>query len=88
MEKHKSNSLGIASLVLGIVSIVFCWVPLLGLASGIVGIVCASKQRKIYPNGITSGGLVTSIIGVIFSALYNLFWIIVVVVLGTTLSGL
>ena len=70
MNKEK-NGLGIASLVLGISSITFWWVPFLGLASGIIGIVCSAKQRKSHSNGIATGGLVTSIIGVVISAIYN-----------------
>jgi hypothetical protein len=71
----QSNGLGVAGLVLGIASIVLCWVPFLGLASGIVGLVCSVKQRKAFPNGIATGGLVTSIIGTVFSVLYTIFWI-------------
>ena len=75
MAQNDSNGFGIASLVLGIVSIFFCWVPILGIVSGILGIVFSIKQKKIHPNGIAISGLVTSIIGLVFSALYTLFWI-------------
>ena len=74
-KKNKPNGLGIASLVHGIVSIVFCWVPILGMVSGILGIVFSTKQRKIYPNGITTAGLITSIIGLCFSGIYNILWL-------------
>ncbi len=73
--QDESNGHGIASLILGIVSIVFSWVPFLGLVSGIVGIVLSIKQRKISPNGIATGGLVTSIIGIVISAIYSIFWL-------------
>lgn len=79
MAENKSNGYGIASLVLGIISIIFCWIPILGLVSGILGIIFYAQQKKIFPNGISTGGLVTSIIGLVFSALYNLFWLAVVV---------
>lgn len=82
----ENNRRGIASLVLGIVSLMFCWIPFLGLASGIIGLVCASRQKKISPNGIATGGLVTSIIGIVFSAIYNLIWIITILVLGGTVA--
>jgi hypothetical protein len=51
---------GIASLVLGILSIV---IPYLGLVLGIIGIVVAKKQRKICREGLSLAGLITSIIG-------------------------
>ena len=79
-DKSDSNSYGIASLVLGIVSIVLCWVPVLGLASGIVGIIMAVKQRKISSNGITTTGLITSIVGTALSAIYMIITILLVMV--------
>ena len=88
MTKQKSNGLGVSSLILGIMSIVLGWVPILGLGAGIVGIVLSNKQKKIYPNGIATGGMVTSIIGVIFSGIYTLFLIIVLIFVGTGISGM
>ena len=58
----------VASLILGICSIV-CWFfgfwsALVGIALGIVGIVMASQAKKAGNNeGIRTGGLVCSIIG-------------------------
>lgn len=75
MAKKDSNNFGIASLVLGISSIVFCWVPFLGIVTGILAIVFYSQQKKISLNGIATGGLVTGIIGLVFSVLWTLFWI-------------
>jgi hypothetical protein len=62
----------IASLVLGICSIVFCWFPVLGLIVGVVGLIlAASSKREGYLGGMRTGGLVCSIIGTVFSALYT-----------------
>lgn len=80
---EQSNGFGIASLVLGIGSIVFSWVMVFGLALGIVGIVLAAKQRKEYPNGIATGGLVTSIIGTVFSAIVSVLGLIGLAVLAS-----
>jgi hypothetical protein len=76
MKKDKKNDLGIASLVLGICSILFCWIGFFGLVCGIVGLIFSSKQKNIYPNGITTGGMVTSIIGTIFSGIYTIIWML------------
>lgn len=62
-KKNLSNSFGIVSLVLGIISIILCWMFLFGLVTGILGIIFSLKQKKIYSNGIATGGLITSIIG-------------------------
>ena len=58
--------MAIASLVLGIVSAVFAWVPPISFvawAAGITGIILAVKARKEAPSGIATAGLVLSIIG-------------------------
>ncbi len=83
MAGNKSTGFGIASLVLGIVSIVFCWVPVVGLVSGILGIIFSVKQRKISQNGIAIAGLVTSIIGLVLSALYSIFWVFFGAIIGS-----
>lgn len=77
--KSKENSMGIASLILGIGSIVLCFVPFsifIGFVVSIIGIILAVKQKRIYPNAIAVAGLVTSIIGLIVSTLYLIFMII------------
>jgi hypothetical protein len=78
--------MAVASLVLGICSIVICCVPVLGLAGGIVAIVLASRVFKQLKDGIVisgskgmaTAGLVLGIIGTIFSVLYNLVWLFIV----------
>lgn len=75
-----------ASLVLGILSIVFCFTyGILGLILGIIGLVLASKDRSIYrsnPEGYSydsyknsNAGRTCAIIGVILSSLFFLFFI-------------
>lgn len=74
----KAKNMGIAALVLGIVSCAFCWsgiVSILFLACGIVGIVLAVKAKKEYEAagqkapGMVTAGLVLSIIGVALCAI-------------------
>jgi hypothetical protein len=62
-----------ASLVLGIVSIV-CWFfgygAVIGLITGIIGLVCSSNAKKAgFSGGIQTGGFVCSLIGIIGSAI-------------------
>ncbi|MEQ1799615.1 MAG: CCC motif membrane protein [Lacibacter sp.] len=71
------------SLVLGILSIVICGV---GLVLGIIGIVMANKDLALYRNnpGIyseasfnnTKTGRICSIIGIIVSALFVIFYVV------------
>lgn len=56
----------VASLVLGIVGVVTCWAgffSLIGFICAIIGIVLAVKARKIAKTGLSTAGLVLSIIG-------------------------
>ena len=72
----QSSSAGIIALVCGIVSIVMCWVPLVGLACSIIGIIFGSRGMKNNQGkGLAIAGLVTGIIGLILSAFYTIFWI-------------
>ncbi|MDR2865049.1 MAG: DUF4190 domain-containing protein [Spirochaetaceae bacterium] len=67
--------MGTASLVLGIISIVFSWVPLwnyVALAAGIIAIVFGVKSRKVAQingqgAGIPAAGLVLGIVGTVLS---------------------
>ncbi|HPX59034.1 MAG TPA: CCC motif membrane protein [Bacteroidales bacterium] len=80
----------IAALVLGICSIVFgCF--FIGLILGIIGLVLAGKGKKLYNEnpelytgyGMLKAGRITSIIGIILSSVYSVYWLIVVAILGS-----
>ena len=62
-----------ASLVLGIVSVVFWFFgmgAIVGLITGIIGIICSVNAKKAgFVGGIQTAGLVCSIIGVVGSAI-------------------
>lgn len=72
MEEKKSNGLAIASIVLGIVAIVFSFIGLsipFGLIIGIVGIILGVMAKKKNPCGMATAGLVLSIIGTVLCAI-------------------
>lgn len=67
-QASRDNGPGIASLVLGILSIIFCWLPLGGLVMAIVGLILANMgMKRLEGRGLAIAGLVLSIIGVAFS---------------------
>jgi hypothetical protein len=86
---QKKATYAVAALVLGICSIVFgCF--FVGLVLGIIGLVLANKGiREFRANperykgyGMLSAGRITSIIGIVFGALYIVYYIIAVLILG------
>ena len=70
-DNSTSNGPAVASLVLGILSIIcsfFGYSSIAGLLFGIIGTVLGAKARKQSQTGIATGGFVCSIIGLILSA--------------------
>lgn len=70
--ENKSHPLSIVSLVLGIFTIVmgcfgwtFAWGTIIGVFTGIAGIILGVMGKKRQPNGVATGGIVTSIIGTV-----------------------
>lgn len=70
----KKNGFGITALVLGIVGLLFSWVPVFGLVLAILAIVFAVlgrgrvKRREADNGGLAIAGLVTGIIGALIGA--------------------
>lgn len=62
----------IASLVLGIVTIVFCWAPVFGAITGFLGIILAALALKAGRKGVSVAGLITSIIGFFIAAIVTI----------------
>ena len=76
--------------MLGICSLLFgCF--FVGLICGIVGLVLANKglaayraNPEIYSGyGMLNAGRITSILGIVFGAIYVVYYIVAVVILGT-----
>lgn len=70
--ENKTNGLAIGSLILGIFTLVmacfgwtFAWGTIIGVITGIVGIILGVMGKKQSPSGVATGGLVTSIIGLV-----------------------
>lgn len=84
-----------AVLVLGILSIV-CSCFFVGLVLGIIGLVLGNKSRKLYKEnpaiwdgyGQLNAGWIMSIIGLALGALYTIYWIIWVAILGAATAGI
>ena len=67
--------MGVASLILGIVSLATCWITGWNVAClfmAIAGIVLAAVAKKSAKPGPATAGLVLSILGVVFSAIFSI----------------
>ncbi len=96
-QQSLPNATGV--LVLGILSIVFCFCyGFVGAILGIIAIVLAGKANKLYqanPDSYTlssfknmKAGRICGIIGLSLSSLYLIYFIIVIAFYGTLLSSM
>ncbi len=87
--KNQNAPYAVASLVLGVCSLLFGCL-FVGFICGIVGVVLAKKGIAAYeakPSeyegyGMLKAGKITSILGIVFGALYILYYVIFVAIIG------
>ncbi|MFH1271199.1 MAG: hypothetical protein ABII03_06210 [Nanoarchaeota archaeon] len=75
--KKEDNSFGVASVILGIFSILSAYPPLHGIILGVIALIFGIKQQKLSPNKWGRRGKVLAIIGIVISVLFfiALFWL-------------
>lgn len=81
-KKNVTETIYIASLVLGICSILFCSIPILGLILSIIALIISLKARKKLRQenenkGIVTAGIVLSIISLILACIITIILIII-----------
>ena len=72
-ERGRFFGLGIASMVLGIVSVLCCCFFGMPILLSVTAIVFASLRMSKKPDGFSIAGLVTGIVGVVFNTLMLIF---------------
>lgn len=75
---EKNHNAAVSALVLGIIGIVFCWVPFCNFVLCIIGIVCGavSLGKKNPGTGMAVAGLILSIIGLLLAVLMTFLMIL------------
>ena len=63
-DNKKKSGMSVASLVLGIISIVFAFFWYISIPTGILGIIFGAKSAKKIGSKIGKAGLITGIVGV------------------------
>lgn len=95
MEQKTTLQNSTATLVLGILSIVTCWCyGIIGLILGIIALVISKKPLAMYKEspelftgyGNLNAGRIMAIIGLVLSAIYVIFIIIYIFILGYNYS--
>jgi len=83
LSQEKKKSLSVLSLVLGIISFIFCWTIVTPLITGIIGIItsiiCLIQHRE--GTNMAIAGLVLSLIGLVIA-----FIILALIIIGIAVS--
>lgn len=92
-NQNEDNNIAIISMILGIISIALCWVPIFGIALGIVGLVLSIKglnKAKMVNKGkgFAIAGLTCSIVGIFLNLIYSFAWFLAFIVLKSTVNVL
>ena len=78
------NGMNLAGMIMGIISMILFWVPILSFICfglGIAAIIVSSKGMKAAnegragAKGMGIAGLITGILGTLLSLVYSIFWI-------------
>lgn len=77
MEKKKSG-LAVASLTLGIISILLCGFWYMAVPSGILALIFGNKSVKKYGSKIGKAGIITAIVGLSLFVVYYVAAILII----------
>ncbi len=62
--------MSIVGLALGILSVILCWLPVLGLLGGAAGIILSYMGNNKYRTGFGTWGFIISILGTVLSIIF------------------
>ena len=92
-EQQSHNKQSVTAMVLGILSLIVTWFPLVGLVLAIVGLTMSRSNRKFAEahgfkeNNMNTAGYVTSIVGLILGILTIVVTILVIAFGVVALAG-
>ena len=93
-EMQSHNKSAVTAMVLGIVSLVVTWFPVVGLVLAIVGLTMSRSNRKFAEahgfkeNSMNTAGYVTSIVGLVAGVLTIILTVVIVVVSVAAAAGI
>ena len=79
-QKSNDNTSAITSMILGIISVILCWVPIIGLVLAIISLVFAVKGLKKSKitnkgRGFSIAGISCGVAGIVLNVVYTIVWI-------------
>lgn len=86
---EQSSGTGVGAMVCGILSLVLCWLPIVGLVLGIVATILGGKGRRTLPpdkRGMALAGFIMGIIGMVIGIGMLVAMIIALVFVGSAFS--
>ena len=92
-EQQSHNKQSVTAMVLGIVSLVVTWFPVIGLVLAIIGLTMSRSNRKFAEahgfkeNSMNTAGSVTSLVGLILGILTIVVTILVIVFSFVVVAG-
>ena len=75
-----SKGLSIAGLIIGIASLLCCAIPCLNCVLGLVGLILSIIAKKKKAGGPATGGLITSIIGLVGAFIVIIVWFVIIII--------
>ena len=93
-EQQSHNKQAVTAMVLGIVSLVVVWFPLVGLVLAIVGLTMSRSNRRFADahgfkeNSMNTAGYVTSVVGLILGIITILVTILIIVLGFVAFAGM
>ena len=93
-EQQSHNKQAVTAMVLGIVSLVVVWFPLVGLVLAIVGLTMSRSNRRFAEahgfkeNSMNTAGYVTSVVGLVLGILTILVTILAIVIGFVAFAGI
>jgi Fe2+ transport system protein B len=93
-EQQSHNKQSVTAMVLGIVSLVVMWFPVVGLVLAIVGLTMSRSNRKFAEahgfkeNNMNTAGYVTSLVGLIAGIITILITVLIIALGFVALAGL
>lgn len=79
-NRQTGGGLAIAGMIVGIVGLLFCWIPIFGFFVTLTGLILSAFGMKSRERGMAIAGLVMSIIGILISLLMSTILIVNIII--------